>query len=525
MVQPHGRRSGRCRRSPSSGERLGAVQPADHVRQARHRPVRSGTDRQAADDRGVDRRRARGHGRGRVDASSAGHEHRWRDHVARLRGRLSRIALSALVIVDGFARFLAAPDYPIGGTVEETWTRRSKTIEASHGRALMLDLFAPSTGRRSETCANRSARYERQSASPGSAAGHAFALIYESRRPRRPRRRSGSRPSSCITRRAHAPSAGPRPIHRRPHPGRHATSSCRARQPDLGRRPGRHRGRDPGIRDRRAASRWSRRACSRPSSSPTSSTRPSARRRSATAAGGSCSRSTIASSRGELARGTAAMRSRRPVTASSRRSTDRHGRSARALAIRDALRSIGVDDPRGDPHRRDRAAAATTSRGSACTSAPASRRSPDAGEVLVSIDGQGSRRGLRHRLRRPRQPHVEGDPGRLARVRGPGLSPMQVSPRAAARLSYVAAFGAVGAWYPYLGGLLPGSRTRPRADRPDDRARCSRRARVGPDLGRARGSVRRLAARHPGRGARHRGRCHRARAVRQRRREWRPHSC
>ena len=27
--------------------------------------------------------------------------------------------LSSLVIVDGFARFLAAPDYPIGGTVEE----------------------------------------------------------------------------------------------------------------------------------------------------------------------------------------------------------------------------------------------------------------------------------------------------------------------------------------------------------------------------------------------------------------------
>ena len=51
--------------------------------------------------------------------------------------------LSSLVIVDGFARFLAAPDYPIGGTVEEKdWALDE--IEARHGRALMLDLFAPS---------------------------------------------------------------------------------------------------------------------------------------------------------------------------------------------------------------------------------------------------------------------------------------------------------------------------------------------------------------------------------------------
>ena len=51
--------------------------------------------------------------------------------------------LSSLVIVDGFARFLAAPG------LSDRWDgrgdgRRSQMIEARHGRALMLDLFAPS---------------------------------------------------------------------------------------------------------------------------------------------------------------------------------------------------------------------------------------------------------------------------------------------------------------------------------------------------------------------------------------------
>jgi class 3 adenylate cyclase len=84
--------------------------------------------------------------------------------------------LSSLVIVDGFARFLAAPDYPIGGTAEEVdWALEE--IEARHGRALMLDLFAPSNAQ-DPNLRESFARYERQSASPGVAQAM-LRVIYE----------------------------------------------------------------------------------------------------------------------------------------------------------------------------------------------------------------------------------------------------------------------------------------------------------------------------------------------------------
>ena len=84
--------------------------------------------------------------------------------------------LSSLVIVDGFARFLAAPDYPIGGTVaEKDWALGE--IETNHGRALMLDLFAPSNAH-DPNLRESFARYERQSASPGVAQAM-LRVIYE----------------------------------------------------------------------------------------------------------------------------------------------------------------------------------------------------------------------------------------------------------------------------------------------------------------------------------------------------------
>jgi class 3 adenylate cyclase len=85
--------------------------------------------------------------------------------------------VSSLVIVDGFARFLSAPDYPIGpppGAVQQLL----QGVEAGFGRGLMLDLFAPSM-REQPGLRDLWARYERQSASPGSATAM-VRLIYES---------------------------------------------------------------------------------------------------------------------------------------------------------------------------------------------------------------------------------------------------------------------------------------------------------------------------------------------------------
>lgn len=75
--------------------------------------------------------------------------------------------LSSLVVVDGFARFLEAPDYPIGQSVEEM-ERQLAAIDTAWGRGLMLDYFAPSV-RGLPGLREAWARFERLAASPGSA--------------------------------------------------------------------------------------------------------------------------------------------------------------------------------------------------------------------------------------------------------------------------------------------------------------------------------------------------------------------
>ncbi|MDQ4035765.1 MAG: adenylate/guanylate cyclase domain-containing protein [Chloroflexota bacterium] len=84
--------------------------------------------------------------------------------------------LSALVIVDGFARFTAAPDYPIGASEDEKEAALAM-IDAGHGRALMIDVFAPSVAGDARL-RGLFGRYERQSASPGSATAM-VRLLYE----------------------------------------------------------------------------------------------------------------------------------------------------------------------------------------------------------------------------------------------------------------------------------------------------------------------------------------------------------
>jgi class 3 adenylate cyclase len=73
--------------------------------------------------------------------------------------------LRALVIVDGFARMLAAEDYPEGQPIDEG-RRRADQIASSWGHAVMVDLFAPSM-RGVPGVREGMARYERMAGSPG----------------------------------------------------------------------------------------------------------------------------------------------------------------------------------------------------------------------------------------------------------------------------------------------------------------------------------------------------------------------
>ena len=73
--------------------------------------------------------------------------------------------VSSLILVDCFARFTAAPDYPFGASDEEA----AQTFEGADremGRGYMLDLFAPSVAG-DERLRRSWARYERLAASPG----------------------------------------------------------------------------------------------------------------------------------------------------------------------------------------------------------------------------------------------------------------------------------------------------------------------------------------------------------------------
>ena len=74
---------------------------------------------------------------------------------------------SALVLVDCYPRFAAAPDYPWGGTGEEQ-ARRLDAVRERWGTGLLLDEFAPSVA--GDSYLRRVwSRYERVSVSPGSA--------------------------------------------------------------------------------------------------------------------------------------------------------------------------------------------------------------------------------------------------------------------------------------------------------------------------------------------------------------------
>ncbi len=85
--------------------------------------------------------------------------------------------VSSLVLVDAFARFQMADDFPIGAppeAVDETLAQ----ADAEIGRGLMIDLFAPSHAA-DERLRKAWSRYERHAATPGSTIA-IVRLIYQS---------------------------------------------------------------------------------------------------------------------------------------------------------------------------------------------------------------------------------------------------------------------------------------------------------------------------------------------------------
>ncbi len=85
--------------------------------------------------------------------------------------------VSSLILVDCFARFLEAPDFPIGAPYEAL-APALDLAEDDTGRGVMIDLFAPSVAN-DERTRRAWARYERSAATPGSTKA-IVRLIYES---------------------------------------------------------------------------------------------------------------------------------------------------------------------------------------------------------------------------------------------------------------------------------------------------------------------------------------------------------
>jgi class 3 adenylate cyclase len=83
---------------------------------------------------------------------------------------------SSLILVDCFARFQVAPDFPIGAPAEAVPEALAQAEDT--GRGVMIDLFAPSLAG-DDRLRRAWSRYERQAASPGSTVA-IVRLIYES---------------------------------------------------------------------------------------------------------------------------------------------------------------------------------------------------------------------------------------------------------------------------------------------------------------------------------------------------------
>ena len=239
-------------------------------------------------------------------------------------------------------------------------------------------------------------------------------------RDRRPRRRAGDSRADldpALRRRPRSVTSRTRRFLARTIPGC-ALRRVRPRRPRAVWRARGHRSSPrSGVPHRRARGARSRAGCSRPSSSPTSSARPSRRASSATAAGASCSR------RHHDGRAPRARPLRRPRDRHRRRrlprplSTVRPGRSAAPRAVVDAVAALGLEVRAGVQHRRVRGDRRQARRRRRFTSARGSPRSAGPGEVLVSSTVHDLDRRLGDRARGPGSLCPQGRGGRAAPVR------------------------------------------------------------------------------------------------------------
>jgi class 3 adenylate cyclase len=116
-----------------------------------------------------------------LDAVGSGRAH----VVANIGGGIMAVTFAAahpervasLILVDCFARFQAAPDFPIGAPPEAIPESLAQA-ESSSSRGVMIDLFAPSHAH-DERLRRSWSRYERQAASPGSTVA-TVRFLYES---------------------------------------------------------------------------------------------------------------------------------------------------------------------------------------------------------------------------------------------------------------------------------------------------------------------------------------------------------
>ncbi len=357
------------RDAPADPPRRG-VRPADHVRQARHRPV--GAHARLRRRRGPHGRHPGGDGRGGQRARRGDRplgRRSARDPVRRdISGAHDRArALEHL-----------RAGWPAPTTRSGSTARRSKEfiehIASVWGTGAALEPFL-GTAIADEERKRAMARYERNAATPKMAAEvltrnveidvrTALPAVERADARAAPPARSGAAlPAGPVHRGADSRRAVRRAARRVPHQPRRRRRRRRAR-PHRGvphRPPRRAAGRDrPGARDR--AVRRHRRVDR------------SGSRSSAITAGASCS-TRSAPRCGASSSATAVARSTRGATTSSRRSTGRRARSrARRRSAQRPGRSASRCAPGCTPARSS--CRATTSRASRCTSVRGSRRSP-----------------------------------------------------------------------------------------------------------------------------------------------------
>ena len=244
----------------------------------------------------------------------------------------------AMVWIEPIPRFGWAPDYPWG----HTDAQRQAELEDIEGWGTMAygQAFAAEwTGQRRDPAATaRSmAKASRNACTPDVARSLAEIWYETDVRDVLP---SVKVPTLIVAGSDRPMDRGAVGIRRVPDPGRGDGAVSRKRP--LGREHPRDRGHDPSLHRGRAAPRRSSTPSCRPCCSPTSWDPPNSSPRAATTPGSSWSNATTRSSAPRWLGGEGS-RTTPPATASTRRSTDRLGRSAAASRSTERVRALGIE--------------------------------------------------------------------------------------------------------------------------------------------------------------------------------------